>query len=86
MELEEQYQLIQVCEDIGDPQGSREQRGRYKREVGSLEAAMRRCGLECGTIVTLRDQRTLVVDAGRIELVPAWKWCLCDALPRRSLI
>ncbi len=86
VELEEQYQLIQVCEDIGDPQGSREQRGRYKREVGSLEAAMRRCGLECGTIVTLRDQRTLVVDAGRIELVPAWKWCLYDALPRRSLI
>ena len=75
-ELEEQYELVQVTEDIGDPKGDKAQRARWRREVGSLSVAMRLCGLERGTIVTLSDERTVEDEAGVISVVPAWKWCL----------
>ena len=74
--LEEQYILVQVAEDIGDPEGDRAQRARYRREVGSLEAAMRCCGLGQGTIVTLAQEMRIGTEFGDIEVVPAWKWCL----------
>ena len=74
--LDEQYALVQVAEDIGDPQGDKAQRARYRREVGSLEAAMRRCGLERGTIVTLAQEASISTESGDIDVVPAWKWCL----------
>lgn len=64
------------AEDIGDPQGDKAQRARYRREVGSLEAAMRRCGLERGTIVTLAQEASISTESGDIDVVPAWKWCL----------
>ena len=74
--LGEQYALIQVAEDIGDPAGDKAERARYRREVGSLTAAMRRCELEGGTIVTLGKEETIQMEAGTIEVVPAWKWFL----------
>lgn len=74
--LEEQYALVQVAVDVGDPAGDAAQRARWRREVGSLGAAMRRCGLERGTIVTLADERAIETDAGTVDVVPAWKWAL----------
>ena len=74
--LGEQCALIQVAEDIGDPAGDKAERARYRREVGSLTAAMRRCELEGGTIVTLGKEETIQTEAGTIEVVPAWKWFL----------
>lgn len=75
-ELEEQYALIQVTDNIGDAEGTTEQRARWRREVGSLDAAMRRCGLDQGTIITLAEEKTIDVESGTIEVIPAWKWCL----------
>ena len=77
-ELEEQYELIQVTENTGDTAGNTEQRTRWRREVGSLDAAMRRCGLDHGTIVTLAEEKTIEVDSGTIDVLPAWKWCLSE--------
>ena len=45
-------------------------------EIGSLTAVMRRTGVDSGTILTLQDEETLTVDAGTIEIMPAWKWSL----------
>lgn len=75
-ELLVQYELVQVCEDIGDAEGDDTQRKRYRREIGSLASAMRRCGLSRATVVTLADETTIRTDAGVIDVMPAWKWCL----------
>ncbi|MDR0944649.1 MAG: ATP-binding protein, partial [Bifidobacteriaceae bacterium] len=61
--------LVQVCADLRDAQT----RG---REITALETAMGELGLDQGTIVTLRDSETIKVEAGTIEAVPAWRWCL----------
>ena len=75
-ELLVQYELVQVCEDIGDAEGDDTRRKRYRREIGSLASAMRRCGLSRATVVTLADETTIRTDAGVIDVMPAWKWCL----------
>lgn len=75
-ELEEQYELVQVCQNLGDAHGDVAERRRYRREVGSLEAAMRRCGLDTGTVVTLSQEESIQTDAGTIRVLPAWKWLL----------
>ena len=65
----EPYELYQVSVSLED------ERTR-KREVGSLEAAMSATKLNMGTIITLSEEGTLECEAGRIDLVPAWKWFL----------
>ena len=65
----EPYELIQVTYDMTA------ERTR-KREISSLEAGMRFARLECGTIVSLREQETIETDAGTINVVPAWRWLL----------
>ena len=82
--LEEQYLLVQVAEDIGDKRGDKMQRARYRREVGSLEAAMRRCGLARATIVTLEQEASIDTELGSIAVVPAWKWCLQEGLSQNA--
>lgn len=47
-----------------------------KREVSSLEAGMRLAYLDRGTIITLREQGEIPSEAGKIAMVPAWKWAL----------
>jgi predicted AAA+ superfamily ATPase len=61
--------LIQVCESLADP-------GTRKREVGALSRAMGELGLKSGTIVTASEQEQVAVDAGTIEVVPAWRFLL----------
>lgn len=47
-----------------------------KREVDSLVAAMKATKLENGTIITLNDEETIETEAGRIDVIPAWRWLL----------
>ncbi|MCH9277002.1 ATP-binding protein [Bifidobacterium amazonense] len=63
------YQLIQVCLNMDDDKTRR-------REVGALQAAMRRFSLKTGTVVTLDREETITVPEGTIGVVPAWKWLL----------
>jgi len=58
--------LIQVCWDIHDP-------ATQKREVHTLQSAMKELGLSKGTIVTWLDED---VSDKRLDIVPAWKWLL----------
>ncbi len=75
-DLEEQYELLQVSESLGDQVGNAQERARYRREVGNLVTAMRNCALNKGTIITLDEEARVSVDAGTIDVVPAWKWLL----------
>ncbi|MDR3315471.1 MAG: ATP-binding protein [Coriobacteriales bacterium] len=68
------FAFYQVCESLGD--------GRVrKRELRAISEAMGEKGIGTGTIITLDDEETidLVLQNGhlaRIEVIPAWKWCL----------
>ena len=61
--------LVQVCESLADP-------GTRKREVRALNHAMAGLELRAGTIVTRDEEETIPVDAGVIEVVPAWRFLL----------
>lgn len=47
-----------------------------KREVAALNHAMAALGLPEGTIVTRDEEETIPVDAGRIDVAPAWRFLL----------
>ena len=47
-----------------------------KREVRALDRAMAELGLRSGTIVTRGEEETIPVDAGSIDVVPAWRFLL----------
>jgi len=61
--------LVQVCESIVEPRTR-------KREVKALGQAMAELGLNTGTIVTRSEEEEIAVDAGRIAVVPAWRFLL----------
>ncbi|WP_457573883.1 ATP-binding protein [Desulfolithobacter sp.] len=61
--------LVQVCESMADPQTR-------KREIAALSEAMIKCGLKSGTVVTRNEEEMITVDAGVIEVVPAWRFLL----------
>jgi len=61
--------LIQVCESMADPLTR-------KREITALAEAMRERGDTRGVIVTRQEDASFPVDAGRIEVVPAWRFLL----------
>lgn len=63
------YQLVQATVDMSAEKTR-------ARETGSLAEAMAATHLSKGTIVTLREEGTQAVEAGTIDIVPAWKWCL----------
>lgn len=65
----EPYALIQVTASMESPKTR-------KRELDSLEAAMKATGLREGFVVTLREEEVLETEAGTIRIVPAWKWFL----------
>ena len=65
----EPYGLYQVTVDMSLEKTRR-------REVSSLEAGMRAAHLDSGTIITLREQGQILSEAGRIDVVPVWKWAL----------
>ncbi len=61
--------LVQVCESMAEPQTR-------KREVAALTEAMAEYGLKSGTVVTRNEEEQIKVDAGKIEVVPAWRFLL----------
>ena len=44
-------------------------------------AAIAKCSLKSGTIVTENQRDRMVFDKHRIEVVPFWEWCM--SLPRQ---
>ena len=61
--------LVQVCESLAEPRTR-------KREVTALAQAMAELGTRTGTVVTRDEGETIAVDAGSIEVVPAWRFLL----------
>jgi predicted AAA+ superfamily ATPase len=61
--------LVQVCESIAGPETR-------KREVTALSEAMAEQGLPYGTIVTRNEEEEMQVDAGKIKVVPVWRFLL----------
>ena len=61
--------LVQVCESMADPRTR-------KREIAALNEAMSEYGLRSGTIVTRNEEDQVGVGAGKIEIVPAWRFLL----------
>lgn len=59
--------LVQVCESLAEPQTR-------KRETTALSEAMAELGLKTGTIVTRNEDERLEVEAGNIDVVPAWRF------------
>lgn len=67
----EPYELLQVTVDMTLEKTRR-------REVSSLEIAMEETHVERAAIITLREEGRLTGMYGEIEVLPAWKWALCD--------
>lgn len=63
------YRLYQVTADMSAERTCR-------RELGSLEIAMRETKIERGCVITLREERTVETGSGSVMVVPAWKWFL----------
>lgn len=61
--------LVQVCESLAEPQTR-------KRETTALGEAMAELGLSTGTIVTRNEDERMAVEAGTIEVTPAWRFLL----------
>lgn len=61
--------LVQVCDSMADPETR-------KREVTALRNAMAERGLSSGLIITRSEKDRIEVDAGEIELLPAWRFLL----------
>lgn len=47
-----------------------------KREVNALNEAMLELKLSKGIIVTRQEEKTINVEAGKIEVMPAWRFLL----------
>ncbi len=63
------HMLVQVCESMAEPQTRR-------RELAALAEAMAEYGLTSGTVVTRNEEGQIDVGAGKIEVVPAWRFLL----------
>ena len=61
--------LVQVCESMADQQTR-------KREITALSEAMVELKLSHGTIVTRNEEGEILIDSGKIEVVPAWRFLL----------
>jgi predicted AAA+ superfamily ATPase len=61
--------LVQVCESLADPQTR-------KREIAALAEAMVELNLAAGIIVTRGEEGIIEDGAGKITIVPAWRFLL----------
>ena len=76
--LAEEYELIQVAAESGANragEGSAPSE-KYRSEVGNLERAMAETGLGVSALVTLSEEGEVSTKAGKVRLIPAWKWFL----------
>ena len=65
----EQPDLVQVSADIGDSKTK-------KREISSLESAMKQFQAKESWLVTIDEEEEMETGTGIIHIVPAWKWLL----------
>lgn len=61
--------LLQVCESLANEQTR-------KREVTALIEAMEELGLDSGIIVTRSEEDKILIEGGRIEVIPIWRFLL----------
>jgi len=61
--------LVQSCETLGDPRTR-------KRELEALNEAMTELHLDTGTIVTRHDFDYIDMPAGKVRVVPIWRFLL----------
>ncbi|MBN1425817.1 ATP-binding protein [Candidatus Fermentibacteria bacterium] len=61
--------LVQACESIAEPRTR-------KREMAALNESMAELNLATGTIVTRNEDERIDVEAGTIEVIPAWRFLL----------
>jgi hypothetical protein len=61
--------LVQVCESMAAQQTR-------KRETNALAEAMTELKLSQGIIVTRNEEEQILVDSGKIDVVPAWRFML----------
>jgi predicted AAA+ superfamily ATPase len=62
-------QLIQVCADLSElPTRA--------RELRAMDAAMKERRLKRGTVVSLREEESVPMARGSVDIVPAWRWLL----------
>ncbi|MFA6498517.1 MAG: ATP-binding protein [Desulfurivibrionaceae bacterium] len=61
--------LVQVCESLADPQTR-------KRELAALAEAMAELKLATGIIVTRGEEGQVELEAGKVAIVPAWRFLL----------
>lgn len=61
--------LVQVCETMDDHQAK-------KREVTALNEAMSELKLASSIIITHNEENRIAVEAGQIDVVPAWRFLL----------
>ncbi len=70
--VQDQYRnrtLIQVSESLADPLT-------MKREISALEEAMKEQGNSDGIIVTHSEEKSIQVQSGQINVLPAWRFLL----------
>lgn len=67
--IAEPYELYQVTVDMTAEKTR-------KREVGSLDIAMGKTGVNRGIVITLREEASIATEHGAIAVMPAWKWSL----------
>jgi predicted AAA+ superfamily ATPase len=61
--------LVQVCESMADPRTR-------KREITALGEAMAELKLTEGIIVTRGEEERILVESGKIDVIPAWRFLL----------
>ena len=64
-----EIRLIQVCMDLSDDETR-------KRELRSLDEAMRELDVKESSIVTLDQSEELTLESGRVHVVPIWSFLL----------
>ena len=66
---EKEISIFQVCYSIDDQKT-------LEREKRALIDAMKELNLQTGTILTYNQEDTIIVECGKICILPVWKWLI----------
>lgn len=66
--------LVQVSHSLAEPETR-------KRELSSLNEAMKEIKIDHATVVTSNEEETIETDSGTISVVPAWRFLLVGTDP-----
>jgi predicted AAA+ superfamily ATPase len=66
--------LVQVCESLADAQVK-------KRELAALEEAMLELKLDTASIITRSEDGEVMLEAGKVEILPAWRFLIKGVAP-----